>query len=141
MKKMMMTFMFMMGVTFLTQEMQAARLVFQTRAHGKDCEKERGLCISVELSLSEISNILALLVPKAGWVADGTIDGHSLVLTTVGLGTPWGGDDFVVDGDVKLPDAVASALGYKSVTIKAGTYMLDFSKNKLGDVRLNVMTN
>jgi hypothetical protein len=137
MKKIILSILFVLGAALTSNEMYAAKLYFQTRAHGKDCDKDRGLCIMIEI---EIKEILDLIPPKA-WSAEGQCDGRSLGLHTTAIGTPWGGTDFVVDGDIKLSSEVSSALGYHSVTIKAGTYRIDFSNNKLGDVTLNVVTN
>ncbi|MEN9338910.1 MAG: hypothetical protein RIQ62_222 [Bacteroidota bacterium] len=114
----------------------ALKLNFQTRAHGVNCEKDRGLCIQVEISPAEIA---ALGLLKA-WQADATCTGSFLNLKTTELETPWGGNDFIVDSDIKLSDVTAQYLGYKSITIKKGTYFIDFSKNNLGDLKLNVVT-
>lgn len=121
----------------ITNEAYAIKLHFQTRAHGKDCDKDRGLCIYIEVDVKEILVLTGL--PKA-LQTEAVCNGQTLTLTTTAIGTPWEGNDFIVDGNIKLSDEVSNALGYNSVTILSGKYNIDFTRNKLGNISLQVKT-
>ena len=45
-----------------------------------------------------------------------------------------------IDQDMELDAATSKALGFKAVVLKRGDYKIDYSKNKLGALVLNVET-
>lgn len=122
------------------KESSALKLVFQTRAHGKDCDKDRGFCFALELDTQEILALINLL-QKNQWTADVSCNGNELSIKTLALEHPWSGEDFTVDSDIKLPTSIAEKLGYHSIVLKSGVYPIDYANNKQGDIKIQVVTN
>ena len=70
--------------------------------------------------------------------SEAKLDGSRLTLA-FGSKAPDAGDLLVIDEDIVLDPAEAHALGAEALTIRAGSYPVDYSANPYGTVQLNTL--
>jgi hypothetical protein len=87
-----------------------------------------GICdITVGVDFAKMNQVPAIAVVRNGKL--------SLDLTK---STGFQETTLPIDEDIVLDDATSHALGYKQVTVKKGTYQVDYSRNPNGSVDLDV---
>lgn len=94
----------------------------------KDCTRAGVCAVSVGFDLRQANS-----TPTVG-----SLDGSTLVLDFMNP-MPTKEKEFVVEEEMELDPAVARSLGVRSLTLKSGTYAIDYSSNPNGTVRLATM--
>ncbi|CAN5501302.1 hypothetical protein BH11BAC2_BH11BAC2_01930 [soil metagenome] len=121
------------------QTTERIKFRFGTRSHpnasGEGCEGDKGICIILNLSANRLA------VNNCG-VADVIISGNKMTFNIVEDPSPaLDSENYLnVYEDKSLDNATAEQLGYSSVIIKKGRYVLNKSKNKLGTAEVTITT-